>query len=300
MYDPYGNKSTLDLIIKGEAPKQFLQESIDFELDQIDYRIKKDILKIYTSNNCEKEEEEELNLNIGGTVKTIKPSYFLDKTAVYLWKLHDGIPESALNCKKGLNFRSIYEIFPGKASSISTEKMKLDFGTYSLFDTLYLETAYEIKSRDSLEIFSLDPFTTPLKSSITIELSPFLNHYNPEKSHVYKTDDSGNFAFNGGEWKDNKIIFSTRELADYTILQDTEPPVITETNGSFQYLIKDELSGIKSYEATLNGNWILMKYEPKDNLIWIDWPNEEISKKGDLVIKVKDNADNEAEYITKL
>ena len=31
--------------------------------------------------------------------------------------------------------------------------------------------------------------------------------------------------------------------------------------------IEDEFSGIKSYRATINGQWILMEYEPKDKIL---------------------------------
>ncbi|WP_375581162.1 M23 family metallopeptidase [Marivirga tractuosa] len=299
MYDPYENMSTLELIIQGKEGDKFIKESIDFELDEIDYKIEGDILKVFTNYNCE-DESEELNLNLNGEIESLKPNYFLNTTAIYLWDLKKGIPESVLNCDKGMNLQSIHEIIPKESKAISTEKMNIEFSPYSLFDTLYLETAYEIKSTDSLEVFSLGPITSPLKSSIEIELMPSKKHYNQDKSHVYKTDDSGNFSFTGGEWKNEKLIFSTRDLADYTILTDTTPPLVKESKKKYGYIIDDKLSGIKSFEAFLNGEWILMKYEPKDNLIWIDWPIEEITKTGNLIITVKDNAGNETNYNTKL
>lgn len=94
--------------------------------------------------------------------------------------------------------------------------------------------------------------------------------------------------------------FSTRELADYTVLTDSIAPLIKEHTKKYSYIIEDELSGIKSFEAKLNGEWVLMKYEPKDNMIWIDWLNDEMKKTGEFVLKVTDHAGNEKEYITKL
>jgi len=299
MYDPYENLSVLETIIVGEKAEKNLNKSIDFELDEINYTIEENFLKVYTSTNCN-DEGEELNLNFGEKIESLKPEYYLNSTAVYLWDLKNGIPESILNCDKGLNLRTIHEIFPKETKTVSTEKMNVEFSPYSLFDTLYLETAYEIKTSDSLEIFSLGPISSPLKSSIDIELFPRMNRYNQENSHVYKADDSGDFSFAGGEWKEEKIKFSTRDLADYTILTDSIPPLVKETSKKHNFLIDDQLSGIKSFEAYLNGDWVLMKYEPKDKLIWIDWLNEEVNKTGELVIKVADKAGNETEYITKL
>jgi hypothetical protein len=299
MFDPYGNESILELIIQGRESDKFLKESLDFEIDEIDYTIKENILKVFANSNC-RNESEELNLNLGGEIESIKPDYFLNMTSVYLWNLKNGIPESILNCDKGLNLRAIHEVLPNENTTISAKKLTLQFSPYSLFDTLYLETGYEIKTSDSLEVFSLGPITSPLKSSVEVELSPLLNHYKAGKSHVYKTDDSGNFSFTGGEWNNGKITFNTRDLADYTILTDTIPPLVKGSKRKYNYIIKDELSGIKSFEARLNGEWILMKHEPKNNLIWIDWPHNEMTRMGEFVLKVTDNAGNETEYITKL
>jgi hypothetical protein len=127
-----------------------------------------------------------------------------------------------------------------------------------------------------------------------------MNHYDQDKSHVYKTDDSGNFSFEGGEWTGEIIKFSTRDLADYTILTDSIPPLVKATTEKYSFIIDDQLSGIKSFKAYLNGDWILMKYEPKDKLVWIDWRNKKMTKTGEFVLKVTDNAGNETEYITKL
>lgn len=299
MYDSYENKSELNLIIKGEYQDRFLKETTDFAIDGIDYAVDNDVLTIYAQSNCT-EESEELNLSFGDRMESITPSYYLRNTAVYLWALKNGIPQSILNCEKGINIPKITQILPKQSQKEDFTYMKVQFTPYTLFDTLYLQTAYEIKTSDSLEIFSLEPFTTPLKSSIEIKLKPQLVYQYPSKTHVYKTDDSGNFSFEGGEWESGIIKFSTREIADYTLLTDTIAPSITNIDGKVSFIIDDKLSGIESFEAYLNGEWVLMKYEPKDKLIWADWRNKEIKKTGEFILKVKDKAGNEAELITKI
>jgi len=299
MYDPYENKSELHLTVKGEYQDQFLQKNVSHAIDGLDYAIDNEILKVYAQSNC-KDETEELNLNFGDRIESIKPSYFLKNTAVYLWNFKNGIPKSVLNCTNGMNLPEIIEVLPNQNQSVSLKKMELSFSPYSLFDSLYLQTSYEVKTSDSLEIFSLGPVSVPLKGNIEIELTPQLTYPENSKAHIYKADDSGDFSFEGGEWKDGKIIFSTRELADYTILTDSISPLVSPGYSKTSFIIEDQLSGINSIEAHLNDQWILMRYEPKDNLIWIEWPNEKIKKTGDFVLKVTDNAGNETEYITKL
>jgi hypothetical protein len=298
MYDPYQNKSELNLIIKGEYQDQFLKESIQYDIDGLDYQFENEILKIYAQSNCE-DEKEELNLNFGDNIESISPAYYLNNTAVYLWNLKNGIPKSILNCEKGMKLPDVHEITPKSRKQLQLNNMNILFGTYTLFDSLYLQTSYEITTSDSLEIFSLEPKFVPLKSSIEVDLIPQKKYLTPTKTHVYKSDDAGNFSFEGGEWYEDRIKFSTRELTDYTLLTDSIPPLI-EARNKLTYVIKDELSGIKSFEASLDGEWILMKYEPKDNLIWVDWLNEGMNKTGEFKLIVTDNAGNESEYITKL
>jgi hypothetical protein len=299
MYDPYENKSELNLIIKGKYQDQFLNEGVSHDIDGLDYTIENEILTVFAQTNCE-DETEELNLNLGDKIENITPSYFLKTTAIYLWHLKNGIPKSILNCKKGMNLPVISEVLPNQNQEIDLAHMNISFTRYSLFDSLYLQSSYEIKTSDSLEIFTLGPSSVPLKSNIEVTLKTQLQYQNQSKTHVYKTDDSGNFSFEGGDWENDNITFSTRELADYTILQDSIPPLVKAGSNNTSFIIEDDLSGIKSFEARLNGKWVLMKYEPKDNLIWIEWPNDEMKRTGEFVLIVKDNAENETEYITKL
>lgn len=299
MYDPYGNESELNLIIKGEYQDQFLKESTDFAVDGLDYVIENDVLTVYAKSDCT-DSSEELNLNFGDKIESITPSYFLRKTAVYLWALKDGIPQSILHCEKGMNIPKITEILPKRSKKVEFAHQNIQFTPYTLFDTLYLQTSYEIKTVDSLEIYSIGPATSPLKSSIEVELSPQLEYTLPSKTHVYKTDDAGDFSFEGGKWQNGTITFTTRELADYTILADTISPTIKKIPGDVAFLINDELSGIESFEAHLNGKWVLMKYEPKDNLIRADWRHKKTKKTGEFTLVVTDMAGNETELVTKL
>ncbi|WP_050855771.1 hypothetical protein [Flavobacterium columnare] len=57
--------------------------------------------------------------------------------------------------------------------------------------------------------------------------------------------------------------------------------------------ISDNLSGIKSYNAYLNNQWILMEYEPKLNrLIHYFSDSKFIDGKNDFKLEVMDNLGN--------
>ncbi len=299
MYDPYKNMSEVSFIIKGEEPNLIVNDKINFQLDQISYETDNNILKIFTEINCEEDQIPELSLYVNDSIKTLRPDYFLDKVAVYLWDMNDGIPSSALSCEIGTKFAVSEQVIPLKQKNIEAENFTVAFQKYSLFDTIFVNTNYEIRTQDSLEIFSIEPINLPLKSNIYINARPQFSHYSKENTHVYQTDDAGNFYFNGGSWTNGTIDFSTRNMGEFTLLTDSIPPIIKSNTDNYSYYIDDKLSGIDSFSATLNGEWILMKYEPKLNLIWIDWPDDINNKTGDFELSVKDRAGNITVYTSK-
>ncbi len=98
------------------------------------------------------------------------------------------------------------------------------------------------------------------------------------KALIVKVSDSKSFTSAGGQYEaDGFVRTRIREFGDYCIKVDTLPPVIAALNpsvhknlagaSSVRFSIHDDLSGIKNYRGTINGQWILMEYDPKDNLL---------------------------------
>ncbi len=106
--------------------------------------------------------------------------------------------------------------------------------------------------------------------------------------------------------KKNGTVFTTRtkNLGTYTLATDNTPPVITPKNfKNKQWLsnysrlsikITDSISGIKNYRATINGEWILMEYEPKTNTLTYNFSDNAVKKgtKHELEVLVTDNVGN--------
>ncbi|PIF01546.1 MAG: peptidase M23 [Maribacter sp.] len=105
----------------------------------------------------------------------------------------------------------------------------------------------------------------------------------------------------------NTFTTRTRNLGTYTLAKDTIPPKIRTKNfknkqwlTNYHYLslmISDDLSGIDTYSATLNGEWILMEYEPKKNTITYNFDDRILDKKQCILkVHVKDNVGNTNTY----
>ena len=112
-----------------------------------------------------------------------------------------------------------------------------------------------------------------------------------------------NPSFVGGDWKENYIQFDTRSYGTYTLLADSIPPKVQPlilNRDELVFKITDELSGIQSYNMYMNGEWVLMNYDPKKDLIWAEKPNSKYVYSGKLELKVTDNTNNETIYTTNL
>ncbi|WP_298480308.1 M23 family metallopeptidase [uncultured Maribacter sp.] len=107
----------------------------------------------------------------------------------------------------------------------------------------------------------------------------------------------------------NTFTTRTKYLGTYTIAKDSIAPKISLKNfkekqwlNNYKYLtvkITDDLSGINTYSATLNGEWILMEYESKKNTLTYNFDDKILNKKQcELKIVVTDNVGNKSELVT--
>ncbi|WP_462248199.1 M23 family metallopeptidase [Ekhidna sp.] len=219
----------------------------------------------------------------------------------YTWDLRDGAPKSIFVNGETIHTDLVGQLPSNQKISYLQPEFTLDLTNRSLFDTLYLAFKKEIDTIKNLELFHFKNPTEPFRSDMKISLKPEKS-YNQEKAMVYSVF-GRRFNYMGGEWKDNEITFSTRDLVSYTILEDSIPPSIEMKMANSEMLkfkISDELSGIKTFKASINGEYILMQYEPKKKLIWSKKLNQNIPFRGKFVLEVIDNSNNETIYTKTL
>jgi hypothetical protein len=63
----------------------------------------------------------------------------------------------------------------------------------------------------------------------------------------------------------------------------------------------DDLSGIKSYEPSIDGKWALFEYDQKNDVLIYKFDPERITKgsKHTLSLKVTDNRENQSEFLVE-
>lgn len=229
--------------------------------------------------------------------KAIKPYYSDKKHNYFVWDIAQGLPRNIFVDGKTIETGYVITIPSQQEVTYVQHEVELNYDKRSLFDTLHLSFIKKLDSTRNIELFEFKNHTDPIRSDIQLKLKP-TKTYNTEKAHVYSVF-GDRYNFMGGEWNADEISFKTRDLVTYTILEDTIPPTVLPLKPTFahnMYKIEDDGAGIKKFRVELDGEFLLMRYEAKKDLIWPVRDNPNIPLKGELIIEVTDNADNKTVF----
>lgn len=253
----------------------------------LSYEIDHQVLAI-TAKACGKSQ---IDVFANGKAYAMNPTYANSQRMVYLIDLKNMLPDSVVSCwgSQAFLFR---DRIPGHLPyRFYSDWVDIEFPAQALYDTLALETNYW--QRDGAEFFSIGSPFVPLHRTINVNLKPKNNYVASGKWSVYRRE-GNRYVPTGGEWKNGRVRFSTREFGVFTLRQDTVPPTITIVKSLThikRFKIRDDLSGIAYYEANINGNWLLLSYDYKTGFLETDRHRKDL--KGLLEVKVVDYAGNE-------
>lgn len=293
MKDTFGNASELTFRMKPSPPSRevpFLEPMNDgLEYDIIENTA---IISVAPCNDS----AAVVYLRTGE--KTLaRPQYYNSHRAVYLIDLRKQLPDSVSICGRTIATNLKTSVPPGHEYNYYSDRMDIQFPQESVYDTIYL-TTYHTITADSIEVFNIGSRTNPLGKAINVTIRPDRAYDWEDRYGVYRMAGKG-YSYVGGGWLNGGIHFSTREFGDFVILQDVEAPSVKPVavnNYVARFKIKDNLSGINRIEATIDGQWLLMHYDPKTSSIWSQLRDEKKPLKGNLVLTVTDMAGNEATY----
>jgi hypothetical protein len=299
LWDSYNNTSTLNLSLKGSKPKNKVQDSRAKFSGTSGYEINQNVLLAYAQ--VKNGVSQHATFFTNGKKYEISPDYILNNYAVFLWNLNAALPDSIDMCGEKETFDFKTRVPSNSEFNFYNDFMEMNFSKTSLFDTLLLNVKRVFLKDQKDEVFQINDNTIPLRTAVGISLKPSIEIEDKSKFAVYTVDNKGNKGFEGGNWSGNVISFKTRNLGKYMILADTIAPEIKPVKLSpdkASFKIKDNLSGIQSYRATLDGKWLLMNYDAKNNLIWSETKDGK-PLQGQLKLVVKDNMGNTSEYTHK-
>jgi len=188
-------------------------------------------------------------------------------------------------------------------NKISTDSVSVAFPKRSFYRDLYFDFKHEN------DVVKLHNAGVPLHKNFTLTFD--VSKYTKEeqdKMFIARITTKGKPYYSSTRRKENKLYTLNRTLGSYALFTDNQAPTIKPLNfkdeqwlTNYKYLklrIADKLSGIKSYRAEIDGEWVLMEFDAKRGLLTYDFNDKELSgEKHTLKLIVVDNVNNTNTYI---
>jgi hypothetical protein len=281
--DSYGNTSTLRFFIKGkkdQKPNRIYPQKQAYTVDNQ-----------YLIFNAVLATDSTAKVYAGFQNVSLKPAYTFGNQGTYIYDLRKALPDS-ISLPNETWLRPTFQI--EVPSEVDFKYYHPDFNLFvekeSLYDTLYLRA-----KRDGQDLLFLHA-DIPIHKAVTIHFKTNQTFRHPEKVGAYIVY-GNHHVYEGGEWGKGYFKFSTRTLGRFRLREDLTPPKIQRIyRGGSSFRITDDLSGIGYYKATLNGQFLLMEYDAKNNLLTPKPLDENQRLKGELLLIVRDKVGNEATY----
>ena len=186
-------------------------------------------------------------------------------------------------------------------NSYAKEAVSVFFPENTFYDDFYLK--FDVKNNELLLHEETIAVNNPFQ--ITFDVSG-IPPEEREKMFIANLDGSKT-EYNSTFKKDDFFLIKTKKLGKFFLGKDLVMPRIYNPNfkegdtldvqDKLKISISDDLSGIKEYNAYLNGKWILMEYETKSNRLTHNFSDDIFeSGRNDFKIEVKDNMGNIAAF----
>lgn len=186
-----------------------------------------------------------------------------------------------------------HELYVPKGTFYQT----VDLNVEEREDTLFIEQLpYPQRKGFELQVVLPEGLDSLTKQQLALAI------YNPKPK---KAKDSLRYVWTVK--KDSILRTKSAYAGTYILTKDTLAPQVEALNfkdkqwvSNYKFLemrVDDEFSGIKSYRATINDQWILMEHEPKDQTLIYDFSDLNFEESRlDFKLEVEDNVGNKTQY----
>ena len=284
LWDDAGNKTTLESRVNHKRnfsplPAQYGKG--------ISYAVQENLLEVRFSAG----QPQEVTLHLTDQEGVRLPDYHLAAHDVYLWDLRQGLPHRISKGEQQLRLH-LQSVLPKEEKTLVWKDMKIHFPKHAATDTSYLYVRRKVLSKGG-EWFSVMNREAVVQKEVRITLNTQQTYIMP-KARLFRLQGRERVPLSFA-WKKRALSFADDRLGTYLVLTDTLPPIVRPrrlNRREISLLVRDDLSKIDRWEASLNGEWLLMAYHPQKNRLFAVQKNKKDSFSGIFECLVYDGAGN--------
>jgi hypothetical protein len=242
----------------------------------------------------------DINVGLSYTAKLLIKDYAGNKTEINI--PIEGIKNNDVRSREKETTENY--VIANKPNNFDLGSAKVYFPTNTFYEDFYIDLK---KGNDTVTIHNN---TVPAHRNFTITFDASKYPKAIQKQlFIARLDSKLQPNYTNTYKRGDVFTTRTRNLGTYIIARDSVAPTILTKNfkekqwlNNYKYLsvqIADDLSGVDTYSATLNGEWILMEYEPKRRTLTYNF-DDKIADQTQCVLKVTvtDNVGNENSLTT--
>ncbi len=145
----------------------------------------------------------------------------------------------------------------------------------------------------------------PLQNKIKVSIKASKLPQNlRSKALLVRVNRDGRRSTAGGGYENGYISASTNLFDGYAIVVDTVPPVIRPSSENIRsktalkFTVSDNFSGIDAYRGEVNGQWVLVEWDPKTRLMIYRFDSVAQPGKNKFTLFLADEKGNKSLYST--
>ncbi|MFE3846842.1 M23 family metallopeptidase [Flavobacterium sp. LB3P45] len=237
--------------------------------------------------------------NLASVCRIEVSDFYGNKTTVSIPIQYD-LLSTIIDKERGV---SNYFVKANKDSNFAKENMSVFFPAGTFYDDFDMN--FDVKNNT---LFLHDD-TVPAHTNFAISIED-IKYSETQRSKLFiGMIDGKKISYLPTFRKDSLFTAKSKILGKFALVLDTVAPIISiskpiegkwlSEQKTIQLSISDSLSGIKSYNGYLNGNWILFEYDNKTKKITHNFSDGIVVEgANDLKVVVIDNVGNSATFVT--
>ena len=198
-----------------------------------------------------------------------------------------------------------------KENQFKKEDIELLFPQYSLYEDLKFNHYRSPKLPSTFSmVHHVQDKETPLQKPYTLSIkAEALPENLQSKAAIVSVSSKGVTGYEGGTYKNGWVSTQIKSFGNFAVGIDTIAPTIKpvfnakdKKNVDFTKAktigikVDDNLSGVKKYKATIDGQWVLFEYEAKQDLLFYTFDDKIQPGKHKFEIQVTDDKQNTARW----